>query len=121
MDLPLLDGVADLDPPPAVADGPIGPLDLGAVLESTLARADRHRKPLPGTKLDFHDARAAIEDAHRIARQRYGAGLSRYLDVLAAEDKLVAARRRVADLEAQAFALDVALVRALGGGFAEHS
>ena len=52
---------------------------------------------------------------------RYRAGLSRYLDVLAAEDKLVAARRRVADLEAQAFALDVALVRALGGGFAEHS
>ena len=44
-------------------------------------------------------------------------GLSRYLDVLTAEDTLVTLKRQVADLEAQAFAQDVALVRALGGGF----
>jgi len=91
----------------------------GALREVADALADQ--RALAAELAHARDARAAIEDAHRIARQRYGAGLSRYLDVLAAEDKLVAARRRVADLEAQAFALDVALVRALGGGFAEHS
>ena len=44
-------------------------------------------------------------------------GLSRYLDVLTSEDTLVTQRRTVADLQARAFAQDVALVRALGGGF----
>ena len=43
--------------------------------------------------------------------------LATYLDVLVAEDALIAARRTVALLQTRAFALDVALVRALGGGF----
>jgi NodT family efflux transporter outer membrane factor (OMF) lipoprotein len=62
-------------------------------------------------------ALAASEDSYRVAQQRYGAGLSRYLDVLSSEDTLVVQRRTVADLQAKAFAQDVALVRALGGGF----
>jgi NodT family efflux transporter outer membrane factor (OMF) lipoprotein len=62
-------------------------------------------------------ALAASEDSYRVAQQRYGAGLSRYLDVLTSEDTLVVQRRTVADLQARAFAQDVALVRALGGGF----
>jgi outer membrane protein TolC len=37
--------------------------------------------------------------------------------VLTAEQALIGARRRDADLSARAFTLDVALVRALGGGF----
>jgi NodT family efflux transporter outer membrane factor (OMF) lipoprotein len=40
-----------------------------------------------------------------------------YLDVLNAEDSLIAARKTVASLKTRAFALDVAMVRALGGGF----
>src|SRR5690348_12511555 len=44
------------------------------------------------------------EDAYRIAKLRYQGGLSRYLDVLTAEDTLVLQRRRVADLEARQFA-----------------
>lgn len=66
-------------------------------------------------------ARAALassEDAYRVASQRYKAGLSRYLDVLTAEDTLVQQRREVADLQAGNFTQDVALVQALGGGFA---
>lgn len=66
------------------------------------------------------DARAALaasEEAYSIARKRYEGGLSTYLDVLAVEERLLAARRSVADLDARAFALDVALIRALGGGF----
>jgi NodT family efflux transporter outer membrane factor (OMF) lipoprotein len=69
-------------------------------------------------------ARAALaesENAYRIARLRYQGGLSRYLDVLTAEDTLVTLRKQVADLEAQSFSQDVALVRALGGGFAAHA
>jgi outer membrane protein TolC len=37
--------------------------------------------------------------------------------VLNAEDSLIAARKTVASLKTRAFALDVAMVRALGGGF----
>ena len=59
----------------------------------------------------------ASEDAYRVTQQRYSAGLSRYLEVLTSEDTLVTQRRAVADLQARAFVQDVALVRALGGGF----
>jgi outer membrane protein TolC len=38
--------------------------------------------------------------------------------VLTAQDRALQARRIVADLQARAFTLDIALVRALGGGFA---
>ena len=61
---------------------------------------------------------ADSEEAYRIARLRYQGGLSPYLDVLSAEQAVIAIRRRDADLTARAFTLDVALVRALGGGFA---
>lgn len=61
---------------------------------------------------------ADSEEAYRIARLRYRGGLSTYLDVLTAEQAVIVASRRDADLSARAFALDVALVRALGGGFA---
>ncbi|MCE7795147.1 efflux transporter outer membrane subunit [Sphingobium sufflavum] len=66
------------------------------------------------------DARAALtssEEAYGIAQKRYGGGLSTYLDVLNVEDRLLSARQSVADLHARAFALDIALIRALGGGF----
>ncbi|MDX2274451.1 MAG: efflux transporter outer membrane subunit [Hyphomonadaceae bacterium] len=68
------------------------------------------------------ETRAALdanEDAYRIARQRYEGGLSTFQDVLIAEDAVLTQRRIVADLESRAFVLDVALVRALGGGFTE--
>ncbi|WP_018062023.1 efflux transporter outer membrane subunit [Caulobacter sp. UNC279MFTsu5.1] len=59
----------------------------------------------------------ASRNAHDIALQRYRGGLSTYLDVLTAEDAMITNQQTVADLEARAFTLDVALVRALGGGF----
>jgi NodT family efflux transporter outer membrane factor (OMF) lipoprotein len=62
-------------------------------------------------------ALAASEEAQRLTRLRYEGGLSTFLSVLSAEEALLANRRIVADLEARALALDVALVRALGGGF----
>ncbi|HEX3701631.1 MAG TPA: efflux transporter outer membrane subunit [Phenylobacterium sp.] len=71
-------------------------------------------------KAELDSSRAALaasEDAYRIARLRYQGGLSNYQSVLLAEQGVLARRRAVADLDARAFALDVALVRALGGGF----
>jgi NodT family efflux transporter outer membrane factor (OMF) lipoprotein len=61
---------------------------------------------------------ADFEDANRLARLRYRSGLSTYLDVLSAEEGVLAARLAVAELESRAFVLDIALIRALGGGFA---
>jgi NodT family efflux transporter outer membrane factor (OMF) lipoprotein len=66
------------------------------------------------------DSRRALtdfEEAYGLARRRYENGLATYLDVLAAEEGVLAARLAVAELETRAFTLDVALIRALGGGF----
>ena len=62
-------------------------------------------------------ALAASEDAYRIARLRYQGGLSAYPSVLLAEQAVLKRRRTVADLDARALVLDVALIRALGGGY----
>jgi len=61
-------------------------------------------------------ALAASDTAFRMIEARYRGGLATYLDLLSAEDALNTSRRGVAELEAAAFSLDVALVRALGGG-----
>ena len=60
---------------------------------------------------------AQSERGYSIARQRYQGGLSTYLDVLTAQQGVLVARRSVAELTTRGFSLDVALVRALGGGF----
>lgn len=62
-------------------------------------------------------ALAASERAYQLIHARYRGGLAPYFEVLSAEDALNANRRAATDLEASAFMLDVALVRALGGGF----
>lgn len=61
-----------------------------------------------------HEAAAA---AHSIANNRYRGGLASSLDVLAAEDALIATRRARAALETRALTLDIDLIRALGGGY----
>jgi NodT family efflux transporter outer membrane factor (OMF) lipoprotein len=73
-----------------------------------------------GLAAQIADRRQALIDseaAYSVARQRFEGGLSTFLDVLTAEDRVLQARRAVADLNARSFAVDVALVRALGGGF----
>ncbi len=62
-------------------------------------------------------ALVAGEDSYRIARLRYQGGLSPYLNVLTVETPLLAQKRTVADLEALGLTADIALIRALGGGF----
>lgn len=65
-------------------------------------------------------AEAAVKaagDAHRVARNRYEGGLATYLEVLYAEDGLLNNQRNLTSLQSRALALDVALKRALGGGY----
>ena len=63
------------------------------------------------------EALTAADTAYDLTRQRYARGLGTYLDVLSAEDALIIQQRAVANLETRAFVLDVALIRALGGGY----
>lgn len=61
----------------------------------------------------------AATEAHRVARNRYEGGLARYLDVLSAEDQLLASVRQLVDVQSRALTLDIGLHRALGGGWNE--
>ena len=63
------------------------------------------------------DALAAATEASKLAGLRYRAGLSNQIVQLTAEDSQVALARAVADLEARQLALDISLIRALGGGY----
>jgi outer membrane protein TolC len=67
---------------------------------------------------DARDALTASKEAQVITRQRYEGGLATFLSVLSAEEGLITNQRLVADLESRVLTLDIALVRALGGGFA---
>ncbi len=92
----------------------------GAVLEAVRDTADQlnARQSLVRQSDLQAQARSAAEAAYDIATQRYQAGLSNYLTVLSAETVLFNQRRQTIDLQARALSTQVALVRALGGGFA---
>jgi NodT family efflux transporter outer membrane factor (OMF) lipoprotein len=62
-------------------------------------------------------AQAAAESAYDLATQRYQAGLGTYLTVLNAEANVLNQRRQAADLKARAIDTQIALIRALGGGY----
>lgn len=63
------------------------------------------------------EALTAAAEASKLAGLRYRAGLANQLVQLTAEDSMVALDRAVADLEARQLVLDIALIRALGGGY----
>ena len=63
-------------------------------------------------------ALAQQESAYRLSRMKYEGGLSDYQAVLIVENALLEARDEAASLRLRGFVLDVALVNALGGGFA---
>src|SRR5437868_7586927 len=67
------------------------------------------------------DAQAAAEAAYQIAVQRYKAGLGTYLNVLSAESSVLSQRRLAVDLAARALDTQVALIRALGGGYRQDA
>lgn len=59
----------------------------------------------------------AAREAWRVQNNRYEGGLATYLEVLSAEDYLLSNLRVQSDLASRSLALDVALNRALGGGY----
>ena len=63
-------------------------------------------------------AQASAESAYDLAMQRYKAGLTTYLTVLNAESTVLNQRRQAVDLNARALDTQIALIRALGGGYA---
>jgi outer membrane protein TolC len=83
-----------------------------------VADAYSNRKSLDGELADAHGAEKDSANAYRLVKARYTSGLVRYIDVLTVENQLLQAQRTVTDLDSQAFIYDVALVRALGGGYA---
>jgi NodT family efflux transporter outer membrane factor (OMF) lipoprotein len=133
---------------PAAAIGSIGPVLTLPIFEGGrlqgeyhgakadyAAAVDTYDETLTQALQDVADAAASVQSAqvqlaerrasltsgeasYAIARERYEGGLSDYVAVLAAEDGLILERRAFADAETRAFALDVTLVRALGGGYA---
>ncbi len=101
---------ADYDEAVAVYDGTVAQAfqqvaDVAASEKALTTRLDEARQAL-----------AANQDAFQTASLRYRGGLANYQSVLLAEDAMLQSRRTVADLQSRAFALDVALVKALGGG-----
>ncbi|WP_296444384.1 efflux transporter outer membrane subunit [Rhodoferax sp. UBA5149] len=62
-------------------------------------------------------AQSFAENAYDIAVQRYEAGLGNYLQVLTSETTVLSQRRQGVDLAARALDTQVALIRALGGGY----
>src|SRR5262245_42872402 len=86
-----------------------------------VADAAVSQKALGGQIARTDEAVALSREAWRIQNNRYNGGLSTYLDVLSAEETLLANLRSQSDLNSRSFALDVALVRALGGGYTTQS
>jgi NodT family efflux transporter outer membrane factor (OMF) lipoprotein len=86
-----------------------------------VADAATSRRSLDGELAASRAAVAAAAEAHQIVSRRYQGSLATYLDVLTAQDQLISAQRADAELETRALILDVALVRALGGGFSPES
>ncbi len=86
-----------------------------------VADAATSRRALDGELAASRAAVAAAAEAHDIVSRRYQGALATYLDVLTAEDQLISAQRADAELETRALILDVALVRALGGGFSPQT
>ena len=60
---------------------------------------------------------ASTREAYDLALTRYREGLGNYVQVLSAEQPLLVQEGLEADLDARELAIDINLIRALGGGF----
>jgi NodT family efflux transporter outer membrane factor (OMF) lipoprotein len=91
----------------------------GAVLDAVRETADQINslQSVARQRAEQAQAQRAAEAAYGLAKERYGAGLSGYLTLLNAESAVLAQRRQAVDLQARAVSSQVALIRALGGGY----
>jgi len=91
----------------------------GAVLDAVHDAADQisSLRSIERQQQQQAAAQTAAEAAYDLATQRYRAGLSAYLTVLSAESNVLSLRRQAVDLKARALDSQIALIRALGGGY----
>jgi NodT family efflux transporter outer membrane factor (OMF) lipoprotein len=91
----------------------------GAVNQALQDVADvaTSERALAGRLAKVSEAAQAAREAYRIVDNRYKGGLATYLDVLSAQDTLLANLQELTTLQSRMFMLDVAMVRALGGGY----
>jgi NodT family efflux transporter outer membrane factor (OMF) lipoprotein len=92
----------------------------GAVIDAVHDAADQisSLRSIERQQTQQVSAQAAAESAYDLATQRYKAGLGGYLTVLNAEATVLNQRRLAVDLKARALDAQIALIRALGGGYA---
>ncbi len=95
----------------------------GAVLDALRDAADQigSLRSIARQQAEQERAQAAAESAYDLAIQRYRAGLGGYLTVLNAEATVLAQRRQATELKARALDTQIALIRALGGGYADDA
>lgn len=91
----------------------------GAVIDAVHDVADQiaSLRSIERQQLEQASAQAATESAFDLSTQRYQAGLGTYLTVLSADTSVLNQRRLATDLKARALDSQVALIRALGGGY----
>ncbi|MDE2184037.1 MAG: efflux transporter outer membrane subunit [Alphaproteobacteria bacterium] len=82
-----------------------------------VADAYGSRRGVEAELVHAHAGLQEAENSYDVLSRRYKAGITPYTDLLNAESELIEARRVTADLESEAFADDIALARALGGGY----
>ncbi|MDO8317979.1 efflux transporter outer membrane subunit, partial [Rhodoferax sp.] len=75
------------------------------------------QKVLTQRLLKAQEALEATAEAQRVVHNRQAAGLANRLDVLAADEALLGSQNAQTQLHAQSFTQDIALQRALGGGY----
>ncbi|MDI1244080.1 MAG: efflux transporter outer membrane subunit [Rhodoferax sp.] len=75
------------------------------------------RQAIARQQAEQAQATQAAQDTYAAAQQRYRSGLFNALQVLSAETAVLAQRRQTVDLSTRALQNQVALARALGGGF----
>lgn len=79
------------------------------------------QKALKSRLDNSEQALTAYEKAYSLSKLRYDGGLSDYTTLLVAEQSLLNQRRVVADLRSRALTLDVALIKSLGGTYADNT
>ncbi|WP_235037811.1 MULTISPECIES: efflux transporter outer membrane subunit [unclassified Novosphingobium] len=92
---------------------------VGALQE--VADALASRDAAAGQERDAAEAARTSQVGYDLSMQRFRGGLSNYLDALTAQTEALQAREAAIDAHFRTLALEVALQRALGGGFADNS
>lgn len=88
---------------------------------SEAADAVKSLQALPSRLDATESAVASGEKAYQLAKRRYEGGLSSYQSVLTAEDATFNARMAENALRVRGLSLNIALTKALGGGFSDAS